>query len=207
MATVATARLLLGILVLGVLAYTFTLLASTHGVSFIDYFGFFTNLTGLLTAMVLIATGATTLVRGHTLLPLTLARAIATACMMLVAVIYNVLVPGTGAAPPWVSALLHVVLPLLLLLDWILIRDHAGIRWRHFWLVLPYPVVWLAVVLVRGVTDGWVPYGFLLPERGWPNILLTSLGLLLVLGLAGAVVWVTRGSPRHLSGQRSDADD
>lgn len=201
----ATGRLALGLLVLGVLAYTFRLLTRTQRIPLIDYLGFFTNLTSLLTAIVLISTGALTLLRGRPALALTLARAISTACMMLVAAIYNVLVPGTGAAPPWVSAALHVVLPALLLLDWVLVRDHPGIQWRHFWLLLPYPVVWLAVVLVRGVADGWVPYGFLLPERGWPSILLTSLGLLLALGLAGVVVWVTRGSPRRLSGQCSEA--
>lgn len=200
---VGTGRLLLGLVVLGVLTYTFGLLSATRGISLIDYFGFFTNLTSLLTALVLVATGAATLTRrGAPLpLPLTLARAIATACMMLVAVIYNVLVPGTGAAPAWVSAVLHVALPALLLLDWIVIRDHPGIRWRHLWWLLPYPTAWLGVVLIRGVTDGWVPYGFLLPERGWPSILLTSLGLLLALAAAGAVVWAVRRSP---SGHRSD---
>ncbi len=198
---VAVARVSVGLVVLGVLTYTFGLLSSTHRISLIDYFGFFTNLTSLLTALVLVATGATALLRRSTPLALTLARAVATACMILVAVIYNLLVPGTGAAPPWVSAVLHVVLPALMLLDWIVIRDHPGIRWRHFWLLLPYPVVWLVVVLIRGVTDGWVPYGFLLPERGWPSILLTSLGLLLALAGAGALVWAVRRSP---SGRRSD---
>ncbi|MCD2498998.1 Pr6Pr family membrane protein [Microbacterium nymphoidis] len=198
---VAVARVSVGLVVLGVLTYTFGLLSSTHRISLVDYFGFFTNLTSLLTALVLVATGATALLRRSTPLALTLARAVATACMILVAVIYNLLVPGTGAAPPWVSAVLHVVLPALMLLDWIVIRDHPGIRWKHFWLLLPYPVVWLVVVLIRGVTDGWVPYGFLLPERGWPSILLTSLGLLLALLAAGGVVWAMRGSP---SGHRSD---
>ncbi len=198
---VAVARVSVGLVVLGVLTYTFGLLSSTHRISLIDYFGFFTNLTSLLTALVLVATGATALLRRSTPLALTLARAVATACMILVAVIYNLLVPGTGAAPPWVSAVLHVVLPALMLLDWIVIRDHPGIRWKHFWLLLPYPVVWLVVVLIRGVTDGWVPYGFLLPERGWPSILLTSIGLLLALAGAGALVWAVRRSP---SGRRSD---
>ncbi|MFK4788481.1 Pr6Pr family membrane protein [Microbacterium sp. ZW T5_56] len=202
---IAVARLAFGTIIVGILTYTFGLLANTHGISLIDYFGFFTNLTSLLTAIVLILTGAAGWTRHSFSVPLTLARAVATACMMLVAIIYNVLVPGTGAAPPWVSAVLHIALPALMLLDWIVIRDHPGVQWRHFWVLLPYPLVWLVVVLIRGVTDGWVPYGFLLPERGWPNILLTSLGLLLALGAAGMVVWATRGSSPGLSGQRTEA--
>nr|WP_272914779.1 epoxide hydrolase [Rathayibacter rathayi] len=31
---------------------------------------------------------------------------------------------------------------------------------------MPYPIVWVVVVLVHGATDGWVPYGFPLPENG-----------------------------------------
>ena len=36
----------------------------------------------------------------------------------------------------------------------------------------------VVVVLVRGATDGWVPYGFLLPENGVPSLVLHVAGLL-----------------------------
>jgi hypothetical protein len=55
--------------------------------------------------------------------------------------------------------------------------------------VLPYPLVWLCVVLVRGTIDGWVPYGFLLPERGAASLALHAASLLLVLLIAGVAVW------------------
>jgi len=71
----------------------------------------------------------------------------------------------------------------------VLVADRPSLPWRRLWLVLPYPVVWLAVVLVRGVTDGWVPYGFLLPERGLPSLVLHVVGLLAALLASGALVW------------------
>ena len=45
------------------------------------------------------------------------------------------------------------------------------------------------VVLLRGATDGWVPYGFLLPERGPGSLALHVVGLFAALLGAGAIVW------------------
>ena len=56
-------------------------------------------------------------------------------------------------------------------------------------MLVPYPLIWLGVVLWRGVTDGWVPYGFLLPERGLGSLMLHVLGLLVAVLLAGVLVW------------------
>ena len=33
--------------------------------------------------------------------------------------------------------------------------------------MLIYPLVWTVVVLIRGATDGWVPYPFLNPSQGY----------------------------------------
>lgn len=154
-----------------------------------DYFGYFTNQTSLLASLILIATGVL-MILGRSVPPtLTLVRGITTAYLLVVAVIYNLLVPGTGSAPPWVSALLHVVFPLLVALDWLLIGDRPRLPWRRLWLLLPYPILWLTTVLIRGVTDGWVPYGFLLPERGIASLTVHIVGLLAAIIAAGALVW------------------
>ncbi len=173
----------------GILLYTYVIGISRQGASLVDYFGYFTNLTSLLTAGILIVTGLISL-RGKVVpSPLTSARAVAVACMIIVGIVYNVLVPGTGSAPPWVSATLHTIFPILLVLDWIFVDDRSPLPWRRLWVVLPYPVVWLGVVLVRGATDGWVPYGFLLPERGAASLATHVAGLLLALLASGALVW------------------
>lgn len=182
-------RVALGAAVIGILIHAYLAGGAVNGLNPFDYFGYFTNLTSLLTSAVLIATGACALSGRRVLAWLVSARGTATACMLVVAVVYNVLVPGTGSAPPWVSASLHIVFPAVLLLDWLLSGDRPALPWRRLWIVLPYPLLWLAVVLIRGVTDGWVPYGFLLPERGLLSLVLHVGGLLAALLLAGAVVW------------------
>lgn len=183
-----------GLVVLAVLAYVYSLRIAVGDDNPFDYFGYFTNQTSLLTSLVLIVTGALVVLGRSVPSSLTFLRGMATAYLLVVAVIYNLLVPGTGSAPPWVSALLHVVFPLLVALDWLLIGDRPRLPWRRLWLLLPYPVLWLTTVLIRGVTDGWVPYGFLLPERGVVSLAVHILGLLAAVIAAGALVWTASRS-------------
>jgi len=183
-----------GLVITAVLIYVYALrIAAGDGNPF-DYFGYFTNQTSLLTSLVLIATGVLVVVGRRIPPALVLVRGIATAYLLVVAVIYNLLVPGTGSAPPWVSVLLHVVFPVLVALDWLLLGDRPRLPWRRLWLILPYPSLWLIAVLIRGVTDGWVPYGFLLPERGVASLTLHILGLLSAIIGAGALVWTASRS-------------
>jgi hypothetical protein len=186
---IAGARVAFGVALVGVLAFTFVTGGRRGGLNPFDFFGYFTNLTSLLTAVVFVLVGVDGLRGRPSGASLLLVRAVVTACMLVVAVVYNVLVPGTGSAPPWVSVTLHAIVPALVALDWILVGDRGPLRWSSLWLILPYPAVWITVVLVRGATDGWVPYGFLLPERGPLSLSLHIVGLLTAVLLAGTLVW------------------
>jgi hypothetical protein len=191
---VGIARVSSGLVVTAVLLYFYTVRIKVGDGNPFDYFGYFTNQTSLLASLILISTGALILLHRHVPRWLTFARGAVTAYLIVVAVIYNLLVPGTGTAPPWVSALLHVVFPLLVSLDWLLVGDRQRLSWRALWMLLPYPVLWLTTVLIRGATDGWVPYGFLLPERGLASLLAHIIGLLAAILLAGALVWAASRS-------------
>lgn len=154
-----------------------------------DFFGYFTNQTSSLTALVLIAVALRQLSDRGIPEALAIAWGVGTACLIVVAVVYNTLVPGTGSAPPWVSVILHIVFPVFVVVDFASASDRPRLRWRALWWVLPYPCLWLAVVLVRGQTDGWVPYGFLLPERGPLSLVAHVVGILALLVLAAVGVW------------------
>lgn len=182
-------RIVVGASVIAVLLYAYALRIAVGDASPFDYFGYFTNQTSLIAALVLIGSGALVTTGRSVPSGFALLRGIVTAYLLVVGVIYNVLVPGTGSAPPWVSVLLHVVFPLLVALDWLLIGDRPRLPWSRLWMLVPYPLIWLGVVLWRGVTDGWVPYGFLLPERGLGSLMFHVLGLLVAVLLAGVLVW------------------
>jgi hypothetical protein len=50
-------------------------------------------------------------------------------------------------------------------------------------------LVWITVALVRGATDGWVPYGFMDPKYGYVHVAIV-VGGIAVVGLAiGAVLF------------------
>ncbi|MGN7187622.1 Pr6Pr family membrane protein [Microbacterium enclense] len=73
--------------------------------------------------------------------------------------------------------------------------DRPRLAWKRLWWVLPYPLAWVTVVLIRGATDGWVPYGFLLPSRGLPSLGLHVTGILALLMLSATAVWTLSGRP------------
>ena len=185
----AIARIVAGVLVLAVVLHAFSLRIAVGDGNPFDFFGYFTNQTSTLTALVLIAVGATGAARRAVPTWLGIGWGVGAACLIVVAVVYNGLVPGTGSAPPWVSGILHVVFPVLVVVDVATARDRPRLAWRWLGWVLPYPLVWITVVLVRGVTDGWVPYGFLLPERGLGSLVLHVAGILALLVLAATGVW------------------
>lgn len=193
----SVARIVAGVGVLGVVLFAYGLRIAAGDPDFFDFFGYFTNQTSSLTALVLITVGARGAMDRAVPVVLALAWAIGAACLIVVAVVYNGLVPGTGSAPPWVSAVLHLVFPLLVVVDFATAPDRPRLAWRHLWWVLPYPVAWVAVVLARGATDGWVPYGFLLPERGLASLVLHVVGILALLLLAATVVWALGRRPRR----------
>jgi hypothetical protein len=101
-------------------------------------------------------------------------RAIATTITVLVGIVYNTLLSGASLAGSfdlaWSSNILHIIIPIYALVDWLLFPDRTKLPHKWLWLVLIYPVVWLVVILIRGVTDGWVPYPFLDPATGYGSV-------------------------------------
>jgi hypothetical protein len=185
----AITRLVAASIALAVVLIAYALRLAVGDGNPFDFFGYFTNQTSSLSALVLMAVAFRQL-RGRRIPEaLAVVWGVGTACLVVVAIVYNTLVPGTGSAPPWVSAILHIVFPVFVVADFASASDRPHLRWRALWWLLPYPCLWLAVVLVRGQTDGWVPYGFLLPERGPVSLAAHVVGILALLMLAATSVW------------------
>ena len=96
--------------------------------------------------------------------------------------------------------MLHVVTPLYGIVDWLASRDRVRVPLDRLWVVLLYPAVWLVVVLLRGATDGWVPYPFLEPEQGYAAVAGYCLVILVAFLVVGSVVfWGSRIGRRVVS--------
>lgn len=71
------------------------------------------------------------------------------------------------------------MIPIYAVADWLLFGDRPALPFSKLWLMLIYPLIWLGVILVRGATDGWVPYPFLNPaqEGGYLTVAVYALAI------------------------------
>ena len=97
------------------------------------------------------------------------------------AVLLSHLTNMTFSAVPWDNVVLHYIMPLAVLADFLLDRPTQKISWRQSLRWFMYPLVYLVFTLVRGFTTGWYPYPFLnIQKEGWLDVMALSLGLLVV---------------------------
>lgn len=187
----ATIRLIVVIGVAVSIVATFFDTASRATINPFNFFGFFTMQSNIITAVVLLIAALTTFRGGQQGPTLVLARACATTYIVIVGIVYNLLLAGLegGVSLEWANWILHVAFPIYAALDWILFGDRFAVPWKKIWLVLIFPLVWIVVVLVRGATDGWVPYPFLDPATGYGSVALYSVVILIAVVVVAAAVW------------------
>jgi len=178
---------------LGVVAILATLIdtASRATVNPFNFFGFFTMQSNIIWIVVISITALMHLTGRTQSIPLLVGRASATTYIILVGAIYNTLLAGLegGVALAWANSVLHIFLPLYGLLDWVFVADRPGLPWKGVWVSLLYPAVWMIVVLIRGATDGWVPYPFFDPALGYGVVAAYCLGIAALTVITAAIVW------------------
>ena len=187
----AILRLVMVVLVVVAIVATFLDTASRATINPFNFFGFFTIQSNIITVVVLfMAALATFLGRPQTQL-LMFARACATTYIVIVGIVYNLLLAGLegGVSLAWANWVVHVAFPIYAALDWILFSDRTALPWKRLGVVLIYPVIWTVVVLIRGATDGWVPYPFLDPATGYGSVALYSLVIFIATIIVGATVF------------------
>jgi hypothetical protein len=179
----------------------------------VNFFSYFTIEANLFAAAVLLI-GAVVLLRGigdpgwYGGL-----RAAAVTYMVITGIVYNLLlrgiaVTGAGEGAEWTNEVLHVAVPIYLVIDWFFAPGRRRMEWRHLWLILIYPIVWVAYTLIRGpfvfdqVKDvqGWYPYPFLNPAisaNGYASVSFYVILIAAFFGLVSAgVIWVSRRHER-----------
>ncbi|MEV0246199.1 Pr6Pr family membrane protein [Nocardia sp. NPDC050712] len=127
-------------------------------------------------------------------------RGAATLYLVITGIVYAALLSDValGAERPWVNDMLHRVLPIVLLADWMAAPYALGISARLIGTWLAYPSVYCAYTLFRGPIVDWYPYPFLDP-RGQGYVSMT-IGLV-VLGVAFALLAVAVVALGELAGR------
>lgn len=177
--------------------------------SIANFFSFFTIQSNIVGAVAL-AIGAVLLLRGVGEDPRWYAvlRGCATTYLVTTGVVYNILLRGIelpqGSTLPWSNEVLHVVVPIVLLADWLFASGRRRLGWATVGVIVVYPVVWVVYTLVRGPVvysdamgrQGWYPYPFLDPanfENGHGTVALYVVAIAALIALAGCgVVAVSR---------------
>jgi hypothetical protein len=167
-----------------------------------DFFGYFTIQSNCVAAVALVA-AVVLAARDRPTESIAPFRAAATTYMVTTGAVYNTLlvhVPLGAFGLPWSNDVLHRWVPLVLALDWVFVADRRRMPLRRVWWFLLYPAVWLLVVLVRGATDGWVPYPFLDPRLGYGVVALYCVAVGVFVAAMGLLVLaVTRWRPPSMS--------
>lgn len=113
-----------------------------------------------------------------------LLRLTAAVTLTIVVVVYWTLLLPTDDEPwAWTNLVVHGLSGVALLADWMVDGPRRPLPWTLLPWVLAYPLLWVAVTLVRGATDGWFPYPFLDPANGYTAIA-AVVGAIIVSGLA-----------------------
>lgn len=188
---IATSRLVIALLVIAAVTATTLDTASRVPINPLNFFGYVTIQSNLFAAAVFIISAIGGFRGRRPSKALQLARGCATTYLILVGIVYNTLLAGVadGVELEWANTVPHIVTPIYVTIDRVLFGDHRPLPWKRFWVILISPTVWLVVVLIRGATDGWVPYPFLDPATGYGSVALY--GVLIALGFAafGVISW------------------
>jgi hypothetical protein len=173
---------------------------SDTSTQFVNFFSFFTIDSNILSVAVFLI-GAVCLIKGKVPEPrwFSILRASATAYMATTGIVYNVILRGIelpqGATLPWSNEVLHVVAPVLLVLDWLFAPGRNRLEWKTIWTIVIFPLVWGVYTLVRGpltfdgVTgnDFWYPYPFMNPNIAPEGYVSVAFYLVLIAGVIGGV--------------------
>jgi hypothetical protein len=86
------------------------------------------------------------------------------------------------------NQLLHTVVPLLAVLDWLLFDQRGRFRWRHALYWLSFPLGYLAFALVRGLVVDKYPYPFInVNELGYGGVSISTLVFAVAFWVLGLV--------------------
>jgi hypothetical protein len=153
-----------------------------------NFFSFFTIESNILAVGVLLLGGLlTSCPRGWPFL-----RGAVTLYMVITGLVYAALLSRVDVQlqSAWTNAVLHRVLPLVLLVDWLAFPPWARVRARLALAWLAFPLAYFAYSLIRGPHAHFYPYPFLDPRpHGYGYVVVYALVLAAGMAVLALAVW------------------
>ena len=170
-------RLTLALVALAAIAQQlFLQIKGSHSV--LNFFSYFTNLSNLFAALVLLLSVCSGNIRSRDVV-----RYVSTVNTTIVGLVFVVLLrnESLGGLLPWVNFVLHFVMPVGIVLDWLCAPPASQLERKHVLFALLFPAGYLGYTISRGASTGWYPYPFLNPvsNGGYGGVAAYSVGLAL----------------------------
>ena len=165
------------------------------------YFQYFTIQTSIINVIVLLIGGAFAVMRTVDPRWYSVVRAAVATYAVVVGVVYNVLLAGIPTNDGYIESFTfpnlieHVWAPIFIGVEWLLMPGRSRLSWRVLWITVSYPLVWVAVSMVRGLAgDGWYPYFFLNVGDTGLNVVAVYIAALaaFIVGLNALVIAIGR---------------
>jgi hypothetical protein len=147
----------------------------------VNYFSYFTIDSNLIAAAILLV-GATNASRSSARLDLF--RGGAVVYMSITGIVFTLLLSNTDVdtAIPWVNTVVHELMPLVILADWLVTPPVTRLRLQDGLLWLSFPLVWIIYTLIRGSIVNLYPYPFLNPANGgYASVAVYAAGILIAM--------------------------
>ena len=180
-------RLLFGLLTLVAVASQLAIHVRMEA-NVVNFFSYFTNLSNLLAAAILLLTARARAVPAW----IDRVRAVSAMNMAVVGIVFTLLLRNEdlGALQPWVNFVLHDLMPCVVVLDWLLDPPSTRLGVRNLLQSLAFPAGYLAYCLLRGAQTGWYPYPFLNPSRvdGYGGVTVYAVGITVIFLVVGWIL-------------------
>ena len=181
----------------------------------VNFWFYFTDLANLLGACVFLAGGLAAW-RDRPGVP-DLMRGAAVLYLVITGLVYWTLLANTIDAETikWQNYIMHAVMPAAVLIDWLLLTPATRISYGRAGRWLAFPLLYLAVSLIRGPIVTWWPYDFLDPQEpgGYTHVttwsvIVTAIFVLFMflIAYAGNQLGSRRSGPDFAPGSASAAD-
>ncbi|EJS68885.1 hypothetical protein CN425_08265 [Bacillus cereus] len=183
---IAVFRLCLSLLAFSALITQFVTRAQVKPFNPTNFFSFFTIESNILVAFILLLSSIGTATFGRSE-QFGVLRGAATVYILTTGLIYFLLLRGLEESLqtpiPWVNTVLHYIMPIAMILDWVINPPTKTITWKHATSWLLFPIFYIVYSLIRGPIVNWYPYPFLDPRiGGYGRVLLYSIGIAVVIG-------------------------
>ncbi len=186
---VAACRVLFAGVALVAIATQLIGLANQGTLNPVNYFSYFTIDSNLIAAGVLLAGAARRNTSGS--LAFDLVRGAAVVYMSITGIVFTLLLANTDVdtAIRWVNTVVHELMPLVMLADWLVSPPSVRLKVRQGLVWLSFPLVWIVYTLIRGAIVNRYPYPFLDPANGgYASVAVYSAGILIAMILVSAII-------------------